>query len=1112
MASKTWEAGGGTTGGPPNSGRNRTAAVASAAPVATIVQLPPLLAPSGGGNRATKPAPSIMAAEGGAAAARTSSVGASSTSTSTSATTTTTTAAVLLDPHALLDSYDRARSTNNLRHRQQLAGSGGAATSAATTAATTLDPVQFLNQHYQTEAALTQQLSSLRDAVTGRMQSLEDRISRAIQRQSETAMTSRQSVQAAKAAVQTLSERIALVRDKAAQSEQAVLHITADMKLLDTSKRHLQRTITTLKRLHMLVHAVEELRLLAQQQRQRQPAAAVPGSTTAHHRSPASDSFQTASHLVQAIRILSRHFDIYQAKVPPLQKLGSTVELLQNDLLFQVVKGFRRAALGVEKAQQLEQRLRAERKQQRQQQLQQKLQRQRSNASIKTRQAAAKNTATTTSSISSPFVEDLDDDDDENNNNNETNPTNSEEVVLFTLEMMRGGVMYLDALGLQVRHEFIRNFCRDLLRPYVDDFTPPDPSSSDAKKATETATTTKRISSFKVTPPPPAESTSSDAAALPKGKKCFLDSVEQRFLWFRQVLEDELQPKFGPIFPHDWHVQPTLARSFLRLTHQHFIFLLTKGPKADANNAAILLKALQKTLVFEKEITAWLVRECKTEFATPTPTNKTEGDKNHKNALVGGEDLDDDEEEDNNGDGAFSPGTTITKKKKTTVDPLMGVASVAFDNYMAPYITLEEQSLSEQLAQALEDQTVDNRGELPVFISSTNLFVYIKGSITRCTALTKGKPFFQLYQAFSNALRKYASILDGKLPKPTNALSTSAMAGISIAGLGKSAASGSGTASESSSTESFKIPPGEEVIICHVVSTCEYCAETVEALEELIMDTMDDKLPYKSKVSMTADQEAFHDLTAKSIRVLVSGLIHRTQDLAIKQLLSTNWGQWESVGEESEYVRIIHQEVGPFCITAKKLLPLSYFRTFCDKFAAAFGAFYYDMVIRLKRISEPGTQQLLLDVYNLKTLFLKLPVLEESSTTLSSSSMGAGKKHGSTIAPAMYTKLVQKQFGKIETLLKLVGTPEDLLIDNFKSVVAGGGTAEELQIVMNLKGMKRPDQASFLEKFGLDPAKALKGATRGVSSASIVTERVQAVTSDLNQMRQKVDDFRKSFR
>ena len=114
--------------------------------------------------------------------------------------------------------------------------------------------------------------------------------------------------------------------------------------------------------------------------------------------------------------------------------------------------------------------------------------------------------------------------------------------------------------------------------------------------------------------------------------------------------------------------------------------------------------------------------------------------------------------------------------------------------------------------------------------------------------------------------------------------------------------------------------------------------------------------------------------------------------------------------------------------------------------------------------------------------------------------------------------MVQKQFKRIETLLKLTGTPVDLLIDVFK-VQWVGGTALDLQTVMSLKGMKRQEQAAMLEKFGLDPVTALKGATVNVTSATIVSERLQAVqdqaarvNNDLNQMRQKVDDFRKSFR
>jgi vacuolar protein sorting-associated protein 53 len=424
---------------------------------------------------------------------------------------------------------------------------------------------------------------------------------------------------------------------------------------------------------------------------------------------------------------------------------------------------------------------------------------------------------------------------------------------------------------------------------------------------------------------------------------------------------------------------------------------------------------------------------------------------------------------------------------------------------MGPYIRLEEQRMDEQLVQALDDRTVDTRGERPVFISSTNLFVYIKGSITRCTALTKGYALFLLYRAFKNSLKNYSQILNSKLPQPLN---------LQGAGVGGISFGNKQDKTQSGAHGSYAIAPGEEVTVCHVISTCEYCVETMEALEDLIRDTIDSE--YKGKIDMISDQEQFHDITAKSIRILVSGLANRL-DNALKEMSHMNWGAWDSVGDESAYVLMIHEQIEPFVKTVKQLLPTSYFRSFCDKFVIAFTMAYYDHLTRQKRISEPGTQQILLDLYNLKTLFLKLPVLEDTSAT--------GKKSvsaGASIAPAMYTKMVQKQFGRMETILKLVGTPLNMLVDNFR-VQWPGGTSSDLTVVMTLRGMKRTDQASTLEKLGYDPVQAMKGATAGVTSATIVSEHVQLlqdqsqtvaakVNSDLTQMRQKVDEFRRTFR
>ena len=53
------------------------------------------------------------------------------------------------------------------------------------------------------------------------------------------------------------------IKGKAEQSEQMVHEICRDIKSLDYAKRHLTTTITALKRLQMLVTAVEQLDVMA---------------------------------------------------------------------------------------------------------------------------------------------------------------------------------------------------------------------------------------------------------------------------------------------------------------------------------------------------------------------------------------------------------------------------------------------------------------------------------------------------------------------------------------------------------------------------------------------------------------------------------------------------------------------------------------------------------------------------------------------------------------------------------------------------------------------------------------------------------------------------------
>ena len=129
-----------------------------------------------------------------------------------------------------------------------------------------------------------------------------------------------------------------------------------------------------------------------------------------------------------------------------------------------------------------------------------------------------------------------------------------------------------------------------------------------------------------------------------------------------------------------------------------------------------------------------------------------------------------------------------------------------------PFIYYRKQvaAMDDQLKESALDKTVDSRGELPVFTSSTALFLYIKNSITRCTHLTRGKTFLLLYRAFQSTLRKYAIVLAGKYPSTLSG-AAAAIGGINISNL---------TGGAGSTNAVYRIPIGEETTVCHVIDTC----------------------------------------------------------------------------------------------------------------------------------------------------------------------------------------------------------------------------------------------------------------------------------------------------
>ena len=198
---------------------------------------------------------------------------------------------------------------------------------------------------------------------------------------------------------------------------------------------------------------------------------------------------------------------------------------------------------------------------------------------------------------------------------------------------------------------------------------------------------------------------------------------------------------------------------------------------------------------------------------------------------------------------------------------------------------------------------------------------------------------------------------------------------------------------------------------CYALNTAEYCAETIDQLQEIIRGKID--AHYADQVDLEPVADDFHDVIARAVKRLVASLEHAL-DPTLRAISSTNWGAFELVDEESPYVRKLAADVRTVVPAVRSLLSPLYFRNFCDKFVAAFLPSVFRAVAGAKRINEMGTHQLLLDLHSIKPTLLALPTVRGVDEDASAKEPPP--------PPKAYVKYVTKQTAKIEMLLKLVAT------------------------------------------------------------------------------------------
>ncbi|MED6133183.1 HIT domain protein [Stylosanthes scabra] len=534
------------------------------------------------------------------------------------------------------------------------------------------------------------------------------------------------------------------------------------------------------------------------------------------------------------------------------------------------------------------------------------------------------------------------------------------------LQQLSDACLVVDALEPSVREELVNNFCNRELTSYEQIF---------------------------------------EGAELAK-----LDKTERRYAWIKRRMRSN--EEIWKIFPTSWHVLYRLCILFCKKTRKQLEDILSN--LKEKPDVGTLLLALQRTLEFEDELAEKFGggtqnREVGNEIedigrGANSGSNASDIRRKYEKKLAAHQGSDNGEK-DGSKDLAV-PGAGFNFR---------GIISSCFEPHLTVYVELEEKTLMENLEKLVQEETwdIEEGGQNSVLSSSMQLFLIIKRSLKRCSALTKNQTLFNLFKVFQRILKAYATKLFTRLPKGGT--------GIVAAATGMDG--------------QIKTSDRDERVICYIVNSAEYCHKTAGELAESVSKIIDHQ--YADGVDMSEVQDEFSAVITKSLVTLVHGLETKF-DIEMAAMTRVPWGTLESVGDQSEYVNAINLILTTSIPTLGSLL---------SPLASSLGPRFYSNIFKCKQISETGAQQMLLDTQAVKTILLEIPSL--------------GRQ---TSGAASYSKFVSREMSKAEALLKVILSPVDSVADTYRALLPEG-TPMEFQRILDLKGLKKADQQSILDDF-----------------------------------------------
>lgn len=276
------------------------------------------------------------------------------------------------------------------------------------------------------------------------------------------------------------------------------------------------------------------------------------------------------------------------------------------------------------------------------------------------------------------------------------------------------------------------------------------------------------------------------------------------------------------MFPHNWEVSERITVQFCHNTREELTKIMAK--RKHEIDVKLLLYAIQKTANFEQ----LLARR----FTGVTLLENCIDSSNI--------DVDD-----------------IQKS------PFIGLIGKCFIAHLKIYIDSIDRNLADLIERFIQDEKHNMPSEVldvhvTVLPSCSDLFLFYKKSMIQCQQLDKGQSMLDLAKTFQKYLREYAlKILINHLPKiEAQTLGTSVQS--ITRDLQKISTSGliHNFSSLLKEGDLPKLTKDEQIKICCILTTGEYCLETTQQLSDKLKEKIDTNLV--DQIDLTQEQDNFH--------------------------------------------------------------------------------------------------------------------------------------------------------------------------------------------------------------------------------------------------------------